>query len=148
MTVVRDLSDRDRPAWQELYAGYGAFYGIPLTAQKADRVWRGLIDPKYESCGLVAVDHADHPIALAHYREFARPLAGGRGLHLDDLYTAPSARGTGAASALIAHLKAIAAQRGLGVVRWITAEDNHTAQRLYDAVASRTGWVTYDMAVG
>jgi len=30
-------------------------------------------------------------------------------------------------------------------VRWITAGDNATARRLYDAVATATPWVTYDM---
>jgi hypothetical protein len=30
-------------------------------------------------------------------------------------------------------------------VRWITAADNATAQRLYDRVATKTAWVTYDL---
>ena len=32
------------------------------------------------------------------------------------------------------------------VVRWITAEDNYRARGLYDKVAQRTSWLTYDMA--
>jgi hypothetical protein len=31
------------------------------------------------------------------------------------------------------------------VVRWITAKDNETARKLYDAVAQKTKWVTYDL---
>jgi len=31
-------------------------------------------------------------------------------------------------------------------VRWITADDNYRAQALYDKVATRTHWVTYDAA--
>lgn len=30
------------------------------------------------------------------------------------------------------------------VVRWVTAEDNDVARRLYDRVATATAWVTYD----
>jgi ribosomal protein S18 acetylase RimI-like enzyme len=58
-----------------------------------------------------------------------------------------SARGSGAASALIARLERIARERGAGIVRWITASDNLTAQKLYDRVATRTSWLTYDLKV-
>ena len=34
---------------------------------------------------------------------------------------------------------------GWPVVRWITAEDNARARALYDRVATRTHWVTYEI---
>jgi GNAT superfamily N-acetyltransferase len=147
MTEVRELARRDREAWQELYAGYGEFYKTPLSDEKADRVWAWLMDPDYEAHGLVAVDENDRPIALAHYRQFARLLADGIGIYLDDLFTAPGARGTGAGTALIGRVEEIARDRGAGVVRWITANDNFVGQKLYDRLANRTMWVTYDLPV-
>ena len=30
------------------------------------------------------------------------------------------------------------------LVQWVTAEDNHQAQALYDTLAKRTNWVTYE----
>ncbi|WP_235438754.1 hypothetical protein [Streptomyces yangpuensis] len=45
-------------------------------------------------------------------------------------------------------LRGLAAERGWSVVRWITADDNHRARAKYDQVATRTMWVTYDMAPG
>jgi ribosomal protein S18 acetylase RimI-like enzyme len=147
MIAVRELAPRDRTSWQQLYAGYGDFYDTPLGADKADRVWAWLMDADYEAFGLVAVDEDDRPIAIAHYREFARLLADGIGIYLDDLFTAEAARGRGAASALIGQLEVIARQRGAGIVRWITASDNVTGQRLYDKLASRTSWLTYDLKV-
>jgi ribosomal protein S18 acetylase RimI-like enzyme len=84
-------------------------------------------------------------IGLAHFRPFARPLSATTGGFLDDLFVAPEARGSGAAEALLAELKAIAGQRGWSVVRWITAEDNARARALYDRVATQTQWVTYDL---
>jgi ribosomal protein S18 acetylase RimI-like enzyme len=144
---VRELEQRDRAAWQELYAGYGDFYATPLSDEKADRVWAWLMDPSYEAFGLVAVDDNDSPIAIAHFRQFARLLADGIGIYLDDLFTAANARGTGAGSALIGRLEEIARERGAEIVRWITANDNFVGQKLYDRLASRTMWVTYDLAV-
>jgi GNAT superfamily N-acetyltransferase len=147
VTAVRDLEPRDREAWQLLYAGYGDFYQTPLDDAKADRVWGWLMDPGYQAFGLVAVDEDDRPIAIAHYREFARLLADGIGIYLDDLFTAPAKRGTGAGSALIARLEELARDRGADIVRWITANDNFVGQKLYDRVATRTMWVTYDLKV-
>lgn len=48
--------------------------------------------------------------------------------------------------ALIGELARVAAERSWSVVRWITADDNHRARSKYDQVATRTQWVTYDMA--
>jgi len=31
------------------------------------------------------------------------------------------------------------------VVRWITADDNYRAKKVYDFYGTRTMWVTYDM---
>ena len=65
--------------------------------------------------------------------------------YLDDLFTDPAARGTGVASALIDRLTELARATGPGTLRWITAEDNVTAQRVYDRLAKRTTWVTYEI---
>ena len=86
-------------------------------------------------------------IGLAHVREFYRPVAGEVALYLDDLYVHPDARGQGVGTALIEHLRELAKSRHLKTVRWITAEDNETARRVYDKVASKTEFVTYDLTV-
>ncbi len=38
----------------------------------------------------------------------------------------------------------MAAAEGRAVVQWVTAEDNHRAQALYNTLATRTNWVTYE----
>jgi GNAT superfamily N-acetyltransferase len=144
MTSVRPLTAGDRADWQRLYAGYAEFYKNPLTDERADRVWSDLLDQSHESFGLVAVDD-DRVVGLAHCREFARPLAGSRGLYLDDLFTDAEARGGGVATTLLEALRELARERGLTVVRWITASDNVRAQRVYDRVATKTAWLTYDL---
>jgi GNAT superfamily N-acetyltransferase len=145
MTTVRALRADDRADWQRLYSGYAEFYENPLTDERADRVWSDLLDDGHESFGLVAVDDDDRPVGLAHCREFARPLAGSRGLYLDDLFTGPEARGGGIATTLLEAIRELARERGLTVVRWITASDNVRAQRVYDRVATKTAWLTYDL---
>lgn len=142
--VIRPPVEADRGAWERLYAGYAAFYAVSQTPQMRATVWGWLHDPAHALQGLVAeMDGA--LIGLAHFRAFDRPLSASTGGFLDDLFVDPQARGSGAAAGLIAAVKALAAARGWSVVRWITAENNYRARGLYDRLADRTKWVTYDI---
>jgi ribosomal protein S18 acetylase RimI-like enzyme len=142
---VRPLSADDHDRWRQLYAAYADFYRVEQSDEQAERTWGWLRDPGHEVEGLVAVDDTGHVAGLAHVRPFARPLSASVGGFLDDLYVDEPARGTGAVDALLRALQELADERGWSVVRWITAEDNARAQAKYDQVATRTGWVTYDM---
>ena len=144
--IIRPVAPGDCESWERLYVGYGAFYHSPTEGDIARPVWGWLLDPAHETEGLVAsVDGV--LVGLVHFREFARPLAGTRGIYIDDLFVAPDARGSGAATALIGEVRSVAASRGADVVRWITAADNATAQRVYDRLADKTAWVTYNITV-
>ncbi len=141
---VRPVRDGDFFAWLDVYAKYAEFYETQLTDQKALVLWSWLTAPEHEENGYVAVD-GDRIVGLTHVREFARPLEGDRGLFVDDLFVVEEERGKGVGSALLQQARSLAEERGLGVVQWITAHDNDTAQKLYDSVADRTQWVTYEI---
>ncbi len=142
---VRPVDHADREQWNRLYAGYGAFYKVEQTPAMRDTVWSWLMDQGREVYGLVAVDSRGKLIGLTHFRPYARPLSASTGGFLDDLFVEPQARGSGAAVMLIDAVKAEGLKRGWTVIRWITAEDNYRARALYDRVAERTKWVTYDI---
>jgi len=144
--IVRPVIANDKAEWDALYAAYAQFYEVPQTPEMRTRVWEWLIDPNHEVSGFVADDDGTL-VGFAHVRVFARPLAAASGLYLDDLFVSPTARGKGAAPALLTGAKAFAAEHGHSVVRWITAEDNVRARGLYDKHANATQWVTYDMDV-
>ncbi|WP_282851750.1 GNAT family N-acetyltransferase [Gulosibacter sediminis] len=143
--TVRPIEASDEPRWRELFPGYRAFYQQPDSEDAVSRVWSWVTDPNHEVTGLAAVAEG-RVVAIAHYRRFARPSTASVGIWLDDLFTEPDIRGGGAARALITRVREIAGAEGCSVVRGITAEDNHRAQALYDQLASRTNWVTYDAA--
>ncbi|GAA1260056.1 GNAT family N-acetyltransferase [Kitasatospora nipponensis] len=138
----------DFAAWRDLFRQYGEFYRVEMPEERFALVWSWIGDPAHEVECLLVVDAADRPVGLAHVRPFARPLAGAVGGYLDDLFVDPAARGGGAVDALLAELRALAAERGWNTVRWITADDNHRARAKYDQVATRTMFVTYDMPPG
>ena len=144
---IRPVHDRDFFNWLPLFASYGDFYGTPVPDEKALLVWSWITEKTHGVSALVAQDENGALVGLAHYRTFARPLAGGTGLYIDDLFVAPESRGNGIATALIERVTEIARTERAGIVRWITAPDNDEAQILYDKVADRTDWVTYDLQV-
>ena len=135
-------------AWEALYAGYAAFYRVEQTPAMRATVWGWLHDPAHEVEGLVALGAAGQPVGLAHFRPFARPLAASTGGFLDDLFVSPEARGSGAAQALIRGVAERGRARGWTVLRWITAEDNYRGRAVYDRVAEKTRWLTYEIKLG
>ncbi|WP_368496707.1 N-acetyltransferase family protein [Herbiconiux sp. A18JL235] len=147
---VRPVRTGEFFPWHAAYTGYGEFYETPLHDEKAVLVWSWIIDPSHELECLVAVepgDDGDEVVGLAHFREFARPLEGNRGIYLDDLFVLPEKRAGGVGRALIEGVYAVGRERGIAVVTWITAEDNETARTLYDQIAEKTAWVTYEKAL-
>lgn len=144
---IRPVGVADREQWSVLYRGYRAFYQEADDDTRVAATWGFLMDPANESNGIVAVDDTGALIGMAVWREFSRPLEADRGIYLDDLFVSPSARGRGAGEQLIQSLADLARARGCSVVRWITAEDNATARRLYDRLAESGPWVTYDLEV-
>ncbi len=133
-----------RAEWGRLYAGYAAFYKVEQTEAMRETVWTWLMDPAHEVKGLVALGEAGEPAGLAHYRPFARPLRASTGVFLDDLFVDPTMRGQRLADALIEAVAAIGRQRGWTLLRWITADDNYRGRGVYDRLAARTTWITYD----
>jgi ribosomal protein S18 acetylase RimI-like enzyme len=142
---VRPLGDKDFFPWLGLFEGYSEFYKSDLTDEKALRVWSWIIDKNHALEGAVALDDDGEMVGVAHYREVPRTLDADRGLFLDDLYVVPDARSTGAGRALMDFVMQHARDRHISQIQLVTAADNTTAQRLYDAVGTRTDWVTYEI---
>lgn len=114
--AVRPIAEGDRDAWGRLYRGYRDFYGKPHDPAIYDTVWAWLMDPAHETrCLMAEVD--GRAVGIGHYRRSARPIDGGCGLYLDDLFTAPEARGTGAASAILRRLEEIGREESAALVR-------------------------------
>ena len=144
---VRAVEPADYEGWAALFRSYREFYLLAPDEAVIKRVWGWINDETAEVHAFVAVAGGEL-VGLAHYRRFARPSTGTIGIFLDDLFTSPTARGAGVGRELLRELSTLAANEGRSVVRWITAEDNTRARRLYDSAATQTKWVTYDLAPG
>lgn len=148
---VRPVRTDEFEAWARLFAGYADFYHWPTSPEHQAQIWGWIHAGTIEALVAVPVDEGGHetggPVGLAHLRSWVRPLRGVVSGYLDDLYVDPAVRGTGVVDALFDGVRALARERGWALVRWTTADDNYRARSVYDQVATRTTWITYDLAV-
>ena len=148
--LVRPVREDEFEAWSALFRGYADFYRWPTSDEHQRRIW-GWIHDRRTVEALVAAPldatgaETGPPLGLAHLREWVRPLRGVVCGYLDDLFVAPETRGQGAVEALFAEIDRVARARDWAIVRWTTADDNYRARSVYDRVATRTTWITYDM---
>lgn len=141
MVSIGRLEPRDRAAWDELFAGYHAFYGRPHWPQESyDEAWRRFERDEEIHARGARVD--GRLVGIVHF--LAHPSTTSADVcYLQDLFTAPEARGQGVARALIADVADWARGRGCTRVYWHTQAGNQTARRLYDQVAENRGFIQY-----
>jgi len=83
-------------------------------------------------------------LGLAHYLFHRSTTHLSAVCYLEDLFTAPAARGGGIGRALIEAVYDRARAAGVRGVYWQTHESNAVAMRLYDRLAARLGFIVYD----
>ena len=142
--IIRPIESKDQAAWLKLFRTYGVFYQTDFTEEQMATVWGWLMDDSHPHRAWVAEIDGEI-VGFAHLRSHSDTFTGGPAWFLDDLYTTESARGKGVATKLISALRDFADANGGGTISWITAEDNLTAQSVYNKLATRAKWVTYEM---
>jgi GNAT superfamily N-acetyltransferase len=141
LPVITPLEPAHRTAWQRLAAGYKAFYNTPTTEAEYDEAWRRLL-ARDGVHGLGATLHGEL-VGFSHHL-FHTSTWAPTVCYLQDLFTAPAARGHGVATALIEAVADAARGAGCGRFYWLTQQGNATARSLYDRVARFKGFIRYD----
>lgn len=144
--IVRKIELKDRASWEALYRDYARFYKVPMDNTILDTVWSWVFSEDGFYCAVVE-DADGQLIGLAHYRQMPSPLRGKTVGFLDDLFVSPEWRGQGAVQRLFDYLDTECRNNGWPFMRWITADDNYRGRRVYDQLATKTGWVTYQKNV-
>lgn len=141
--TVRPLEVADHEQWQKLWRGYLEFYETSLSQDVTNLTWTRILDPEAPVHGLCADDGAGNVLGIVHYLFHPVTWAAGPRCYLEDLFTAPEARGRGVGRALIEAVYRAADVRGADQVYWLTQQFNATARRLYDQVATATPFIKY-----
>ncbi|MGJ6966507.1 GNAT family N-acetyltransferase [Streptosporangium sp. G11] len=142
MLTIGKLTSADRAHWEILFRGYNDFYERTLTPQLYDRAW----DEFREDVRMHALGaKLDGELAgIAHFLIHASTTSPDV-CYLQDLFTAPQARGKGAGRALIEAVTEWARARDCSRVYWSTQETNTAARGLYDKIAVNRGFILYQI---
>lgn len=142
--TIAPVTPADRADWQALFRAYAAFYATDARAAEP-QVWTWIQTPDEPYWADIARDADGRALGLVQYSLMHRSLSGGMVVYLSDLFTIPESRGLGVGRALIDHVRSFARARGYASVRWLTAEGNATARRLYDSYAPASGFILYSV---
>lgn len=142
MISVAPLSAEDRAVWEELFAGYNAFYGRTWPADFYEQAW--LEFRRDERIHALGARLDGRLVGITHFLVHPSTTSGDV-CYLQDLFTAPGARGKGVARALIQAVAEWARGQGCPRLYWHTQQHNETARRLYDQVAEFKDFIVYSM---
>ena len=143
---IRDARAEDLEQWMPLWEGYLTFYKVTIAPEITRATWARILDPMNRLTCRVA-ENEGKLVGFAHHHTHlttwdVRPVA-----YLEDLFVSPDARGLGVGRALIDDLVALGKIKDWASVYWITADDNLTAQKLYDSYNKRDPFQRYSITL-
>ena len=146
--TLRPVAPADFEQWLPLWDAYNAFYGrsgpTRLDPAITDITWARFFTAAEPLHALVA-EQGGQLLGLAHYLFHRTTTMIAHTCYLNDLFTAPAARGQGVGRALIEAVAEQARAAGSARLYWLTHKTNATARKLYDAVAKDSGFIVYRM---
>ncbi|MDR5759615.1 GNAT family N-acetyltransferase [Caballeronia sp. LZ035] len=148
--TIRYAVPEDYDAWLPLWDGYNAFYGrsgeTALAQSVTDITWGRFFDG-YEPMHAMVAESEGKLVGLVHFLYHRHTTMAGPICYLQDLFTLSSVRGKGIGRALIEAVYVEAKKANAERVYWQTHETNETAMKLYDQVATKSGFLVYRKAL-
>ena len=148
MIAISRVTGADLAELLALVRAYCDFYEVAPSDDALLAVSHALIaDPDREGIQLIARNGGAAVGFATLYWSWSTLIAARVGI-MNDLYVAPTARGTGVADELIRACVDECRRHGAAELTWQTTRDNERAQRVYDRLgAARAEWVDYALSV-
>jgi GNAT superfamily N-acetyltransferase len=144
--VVRPVERGDFDLWLPLWRGYLTFYKAEVADEVTRATWGRFFDA-YEPMHALVAERDGRLIGTVHYLYHRNTWMIAPVCYLQDLFTAPEARGHGVGRALMEAVYAAARAAGSPRVYWMTQEHNAQARVLYEKVAENSGFIQYRKAL-
>lgn len=134
--MIRTATPADVPTILQLVHELAAYEREPDAVKATEaQLHTALFGPRPVAEAVIAeVDGT--PVGMALFFTTFSTWEGKAGLHLEDLFVRPEARGAGAGKALLVHLAGIAAARGYARFEWQVLDWNAPAIGFYKALGA------------
>ena len=142
--IIREIEKRDYDEWRALWKSYLAFYNTTVTQDVYELTFRRLIERQTSQQMAFLAEKDDLLVGLVHYIRHPHNWKLEHVIYLQDLFALPEVRGQGVGRALIEAVYDAADKMGCPSVYWLTQENNETARRLYDRVATVSDFIKYN----
>ena len=108
-----------------------------------DTLRRTLFEQRYAESIIGEEDGV--PVGFALFFHNFSTFLGRPGIHLEDIFVDPSARGKGYGKALLAHVASIAVERGCQRLEWACLDWNTPSQEFYESFGAipLNEWIVY-----
>ena len=143
--MIQAITDKNLEEVLPLIRQYQEFYKIADINDDRNREFFSQFgEDKAEGCQFLFRNEQGQAVAFATvYFTFVSSIPAKVGV-MNDLYTIEEYRGKGIGRQLIDHCLAFAKSKGAVRLQWLTAEDNETAQKLYDSMnTNQSTWKVY-----
>ncbi|MBM9468189.1 GNAT family N-acetyltransferase [Nakamurella leprariae] len=149
MGAVRPIEPRDVPAVVAMVHELAEYERLPQECHLTEAQLRAsLFATRPAVFGLVADPDGTGPVGYALWFLNYSTWEGVHGIHLEDLYVRPAARGRGLGRDLLTRLAAIAHDRGHARVEWSVLDWNAPSIAFYRSLGAEPmdGWTTFRLS--
>ena len=144
---IRPGVEADLPAIEALIRALAEFERLSgEVSMDSELLCENLFRHRYAETLLAEADSGEVAGFALFFHTFSTFL-GRPGIYLEDLFVRPEHRGRGTGRALLAHLAALAVERGCGRIEWAVLDWNRDAIRFYERLGARpnSDWTVYRM---
>lgn len=149
MIDIQHAEPRHRTGWERLWRQNIIQFGAPdMPNDVIEGLWQRILDPDHPMQAWLALDDDQDDddqsvIGLAHLVIHPHTFTLRNVAYLEDFWVSPDHRSRGIGGLMMDALQEQAKQNNWLRLYWLTASDNHGAQRLYDRLAKRVDSVLY-----
>lgn len=140
---IGPIRDHDEESWRRLWRGYLGYYESSVSEAVYRTTFSRLTKGgEGEFAGLMAWRDGV-AVGLVHFLSHRHCWREENVVYLQDLYVDPAERRQGTGRLLIEAVYKVADDAGTPVVYWLTQEKNVAARKLYDQIATFSGFIRY-----
>ena len=147
---IERATERDVPLILRLIKGLAAYEKMADEVTATEEGLRQTLFGPHPSAEVVIAYAGDTPAGFALFFHNYSTFLGKPGLYLEDLFVVPEFRGHGFGKALLAHLAALAVERGCGRFEWSVLDWNEPAIGFYKKLGAKPmdAWTIFRVTGG